>query len=338
MSIGGYPFKLETDAANLLQEYITSLEKHYMPLEGGAEIMEGIEERIAELLLDRHAQVITLADVQRVIDVIGRPEKIEADDPGSGEEPKAAPRRKLFRDMEDKRLGGVCSGLAAFLNMDVALMRLIWVLLTVFTFFGFITESAFSLTVPFIYCLLWIAMPAAKTAQDRWAMKGENVTLDEISRNVSNGIKEMGEAAKEVGKSDAVKGLGKVISMIMGFALLMIGVAGLASALFFGFKGDELLGMHIQRDWYDLQQSLPWLFNLCQETWFVLLMTAAVLIPFIGMLYGGCQLIFNFKEPSWKPGLWIFVIWLMILVALAAVIFITGLSAEGANFHELIDL
>ena len=83
-SIGGYAFTLEKDASAALQEYIAALEKHYLSQDGGKEIMEGIEERVAELLLEKcgHGGVVSLEHVQAVIRVIGRPERIEADDPG----------------------------------------------------------------------------------------------------------------------------------------------------------------------------------------------------------------------------------------------------------------
>ena len=87
LSIGGYAFVLEVDAAEELRRYMDAMEKHYLPQEGGKEIMEGIEERIAELLLDKHASVVNSLHVQEVINVIGRPESIDAEEPAAAEEP-----------------------------------------------------------------------------------------------------------------------------------------------------------------------------------------------------------------------------------------------------------
>ena len=183
-SVGGYAFTLEKDASAALQEYIATLEKHYLPQEGGKEIMEGIEERAAELLLDQCGRtgVVTLPHVQHVIHVIGRPERIEADDPGSQEAQPGENPRHLYRDLENKRLGGVCAGLAAYLQVDVVIFRLAFVVLSVLGLTIPSARGAFVITFPFIYCILWVCMPAARTAQERWSMRGTSVTADEISR------------------------------------------------------------------------------------------------------------------------------------------------------------
>ena len=85
VSIGGYAFTLEKDASAEVEQYLKNLEAHYLGQPGGKEIMEGIEERMAELLLDRCGQngVASMADIQSVIGILGRPELIESDDPGS---------------------------------------------------------------------------------------------------------------------------------------------------------------------------------------------------------------------------------------------------------------
>ncbi|MBO4340183.1 MAG: PspC domain-containing protein [Bacteroidales bacterium] len=328
VSIGGYAFKLENDAAEAMRSYLGTLESHYMPREGGAEIMEGIEERIAELLLDRKNRVITIADIQNVTDIIGKPETIEADDPSDSPETAAPVKKRLFRDLENKRVGGVCSGLAAYFNFDVAIIRAIFVLLTALSLFGIATESGWSLTVPFLYCILWIAMPAARTAQDRWAMKGESGTLDEIRRNVSGGIREMGDAAREVGSSGAVQTIGRIIVVIIGLGLLLVGAAGLASVGVMGLKGAELFGEPLRELWSEFSQDYPSVIGLAATPWVVVLAAVAVTLPFIAMLYGGCQLVFGFKEPSWRPGLWIFVLWLLVLVVLLVVALAGFLSTE----------
>ena len=83
VSIGGYAFTLEKAAAEEVGQYLKNLEAHYLGKPGGKEIMEGIEERMAELLLERcgGGRVATMADIQSLIGILGRPERIEADDP-----------------------------------------------------------------------------------------------------------------------------------------------------------------------------------------------------------------------------------------------------------------
>ena len=127
VSIGGYAFTLEKDASMEVEHYLKGLEAHYLSQPGGKEIMEGIEERMAELLLERCGQhgVASVQDIRGIIDILGRPERIEADDP-EPERPQEAPQRKLYRDLENKRIGGVCAGLANYFHFDVVAMRIIF--------------------------------------------------------------------------------------------------------------------------------------------------------------------------------------------------------------------
>jgi phage shock protein PspC (stress-responsive transcriptional regulator) len=329
-SVGGYAFTLEKDASAALQEYIGALEKHYLSQDGGKEIMEGIEERVAELLLDQCGRtgVVTLGHVQSVISVIGRPEKIEADDPGTKEEQPGNNPRRLFRDLENKRLGGVCAGLAAYLQIDVTFIRLIFAVLAVVGLVASSAQGVFVVTVPFIYALLWVCMPAARTAQDRWSMHGTSVTADEISRNIQAGIEEIGSAAREVGNSDFFRKFGRFIMLAVGIGLLIIGTSGLASVSVISLNGVRNIGLTWQMMADEMVEELPMLNDYLNQPWVIALIGAAVLLPFVGILYGGIQLIFDFKSPSWKPGLVIFVLWLMVLVALGVTFFTGIISSE----------
>ena len=335
LSIGGYAFVLEADAAEELRRYMDAMENHYLTQEGGKEILEGIEERIAELLLDKHAQVITIFHVQEVINVIGRPEKIDEEDAdapaGNGQ---ASPKR-LYRDLAGKQIAGVCAGLAAYLGMDVALMRMIWAIAAIVLFFSGAKDGIWSMTVPAIYFVFWAAMPPARTAQDRWAMKGDSGTINDIRRNVKTGIKEMGETARNVAtearSSEAVRGAGRIIALVVGLVILIIGVSGLASASVVALKGDALFGAQIAEWMADITEEYPGIFTLTAEPWTMILVTLAVLLPFVWLLYGGIQLIFGFESPSWHPGLCIFVVWLIILV----VVLVLGFAGVLSFFNPV---
>ena len=327
-SIGGYAFTLEKDAAEALGRYIRELENHYLPQEGGREIMDGIEERIAELLGERcRGRVVAAADIQGVIEIIGRPERIEAEDPqADSEAPKG--KKKLFRDLDNKRLGGVCSGLASFFGIDVTWLRLGFAALTLITFFGGAQHGAWSLSIPVLYCLLWVAMPAARTAQDRWAMKGDSGTADEIKRNVQAGIHEMGDAAREVARSDFFKQFGRIFLVAVGIILLIGGTSGLASMALLTFHGPQLFHIPWNELLQEISEEAPFVTDLLSQTWGVVLVALAVILPFVGLLYGGIQLIFGFKSPSWKPGLVIFVLWLIDLVVLAVLLAAGAISTD----------
>lgn len=329
VGIGGYAFILEKDASESMRQYINQLEAHYLNQEGGKEIMEGIEERAAELLLEKaRGGVVTLDHVQAVIDVIGRPERIEADDPNPSASAYEKKQKKLFRDMENKRLGGVCSGLATYFNIEVQWLRLGFLVLALVCFFGGFRSGAWSLTVPAIYCALWLAMPAARTAQDRWAMSGEGSTADDIRRNVQAGIHEMGDAAREVTRSDFFQKFGRFFIVAIGIIFLITGTSGLASISVLSLKGTQLFGVPYAQFMDELSENAPVFMDMLDTTWIVVLLALATILPFVGILYGGIQMIFGFKSPSWKPGLVIFVLWLIILVVLGVLGFSGVISTQ----------
>ena len=330
LSIGGYAFTLEKDAADALSAYLTTLETHYLRQEGGKEIMEGIEERAAELLQENTPKdtVVALSGIHRVIDIIGRPETIEASDPDPSSAETEKPRKRLFRDLSDKRLGGVCSGLANYFGIETALLRTVFAIVATVIFFSGARHGVWSLSVPFVYCLLWIAMPAARTAQERWAMKGDSGTADDVRRNVQSGIHEMGDAAREVVHSDFFQRFGKWILVCIGIVLLIMGTSGLASVSVLSLKGTQLFGVPFAHWMDEISQQDPILMDLLSEPWVLVLAALAIILPFVGLLYGGIQLIFGFKSPSWKPGLVVFVLWLIIVIVLLVLALVAVTAAE----------
>ena len=336
VSIGGYAFTLEKDASAEVAAYLKNLEAHYLGQPGGKEIMEGIEERMAELLLERCGQtgVGTMADIQGIIGILGRPERIEADDPEPGQ-PQEAPRKKLYRDLENKKIAGVCAGLGRYLNFDVVALRIIFCVITLALFFGGARDGAWSLLGFVAYGVLWLAMPAARTAQERWAMKGDGGTLDDIQRNVRSGIEEMGEAARkgvhEVG--DAVRSpkgheFGRILLLAIGIALLISGVSGLASVSILGLKAPIIFSAPLDRYLDDLAREMPYFYEMINTPWALVLLILAVVLPLIWLIYLGVRFIFGIKAPSWKPGLVIFVLWLVVVVVLAVLCIFGFVSTE----------
>lgn len=332
LSLGGYAFIFEKDAADALEGYLKTLETHYLKQEGGKEIMEGIEERMAELLQEKtdRGTVVTLSGVQAVIDILGKPERIEADDPEPEVGEKSA--KRLYRDMSDKRLGGVCSGLAQYFGIETAWLRIGFVVTAAVTFFSGAHHGMWSLIVPFVYCILWIAMPAARTAQERWAMKGDPATADDIRRNVQSGIQEMGNTAREAVHTDFFQRFGKWILVLVGIVLLIMGTSGLASVSVLSLKGEDLFGVQINQWLDELAAEAPVLYDLLSTPWVVALAALAVILPFVAILYGGIMLIFGFKSPSWRPGLVLFVLWLIDIIVLLVLVIAGAASADMLNF------
>ena len=358
VSLGGYAFTLESDAARLAEDYLGELEKYYDGRAGGGEILDGIEERMAELLMEKAGRdgVVSRPMIEEAIGILGRPEDIEAAEEEAGAEGNspAGPandgkgtsnderrQRKLYRDLENKMAAGVCSGLAAYFKQDVALFRILFVLFTVVFTFGFWHHGVgwrISMGAPTIYVILWICMPAAKTVRQRWEQRGEDGTLNSIQRSVEAGAKEFEEAVKSVGQSSAWSEFANIFGKLIGVVLLIVGFAGLFTGSLWGFgsgwlgnrHGDGFLGLGRLYDQglTELHMYAPQAAHALAQPGVNILVALVCFLPFLGILYGALQLLFGFKPPKWHPGLVIFILWLLSVVALGILVATGFISTE----------
>ncbi len=358
VSLGGYAFTLESDAARLAEDYLGELEKYYDGRAGGGEILDGIEERMAELLMEKAGRdgVVSRPMIEEAIGILGRPEDIEAAEEEAGAEGNspAGPandgkgtsnderrQRKLYRDLENKMVAGVCSGLAAYFKQDVALFRILFVLFTVVFTFGFWHHGVgwrISMGAPTIYVILWICMPAAKTVRQRWEQRGEDGTLNSIQRSVEAGAKEFEEAVKSVGQSSAWSEFANIFGKLIGVVLLIVGFAGLFTGSLWGFgsgwlgnrHGDGFLGLGRLYDQglTELHMYAPQAAHALAQPGVNILVALVCFLPFLGILYGALQLLFGFKPPKWHPGLVIFILWLLSVVALGILVATGFISTE----------
>ncbi|HJV20829.1 MAG TPA: PspC domain-containing protein [Sediminibacterium sp.] len=165
----GRVIPIEEAAYDVLKQYVESLRKFFANEEGRDEIINDIEGRIAELFgerLKKGSTCITGEDVNGIIDSMGRPEDFEEEEnnvksqPGVGKssqegtrsnyEYQSAPNKgRLYRDDNEKILGGVCSGLAAYFRIDPTIIRLIFVLFIFSGGAGFL-----------LYILMWAILPS----------------------------------------------------------------------------------------------------------------------------------------------------------------------------------
>ncbi len=339
VSIGGYAFCMDAAAAQSAKDYLDELAVHYAG--ESEEVLEGIEERMAELLGERacgNAGVISCADVEAVIAVLGRPESIDNDSPEPPPAAAAAQQKKkrLYRDLENRKILGVCSGIARYLDIQIPFVRLFFLLL----FVPFYIIGAGShhdalgmptiLTVPALYLILALCTPAARTVRQKWESKGEDGSLEGIRRSVSQAADGLGKRAGRIARSESWNGVTRVLQVVVGIILFTIGFAGLFAGGLFVF-GHQIFG-------YDSIFSLiveqicaqPRFAVIVEYTWIKILATAVYSLPFIGMLYAGIMLTFDLKSPKWHPGLIIFVLWLLCVTA-----FVILLAVAGASWYQM---
>ena len=152
---------IELAAYDMLKIYTTSLQVHFKDEEGKDEIINDIESRISELFqeqLSKGSTCITENDVNAIIKSMGKPEELETEtvinnnqSENSKQQDFSSTHKRLYRDENNKLLGGVCAGLANYLNIDIVVVRIIFIIL-----FG----------VGLIpYLILWIAVPSSATKE-----------------------------------------------------------------------------------------------------------------------------------------------------------------------------
>ena len=115
--------------------------------------------------------------------------------------------------------------------------------------------------------------------------------------------------------------------LLVGVVLLVMGASALTSISIISLNHLPVFGLSWQ-GWMDqISSYFPWMAQWLVQPWVTPLLALAVLLPLIGILYGGIMLVFGFKSPSWRPGLVIFVLWLIVLVVLGTTLFTGALSA-----------
>ena len=190
INLGGFPFAMDENAYQKMDRYFDAIERHFRNSEGFEEITTDIEYRIAEILNERlgKRQIVTLTDVEEVIAVMGTPEDFGAESMGEPEEKRSSGStytyvktgKRIFRDPDNKVLGGVCSGLSAYFGVHEPLWFRIGFLVL---FFAGVT--------PILYPFLWIVIPMAKTSSDKLAMRGEPINVSNIARTVEEELHEL---------------------------------------------------------------------------------------------------------------------------------------------------
>ena len=188
----GQVVPIETSAFDMLKSYTDSLNRFFAQEEGKEEIINDIETRIAELFQERlkkGATCITDDDVQAIINSMGRPEDFETEEPTNTQEQSKASHaatepitsegpKRLYRNENDKILGGVCSGLANYFGIDPVIVRVLFAVITI----------AFGAGV-LAYIILWIAVPSTAQTQIGGAQKKLfRDPDDKIIAGVSSGL------------------------------------------------------------------------------------------------------------------------------------------------------
>ena len=238
INLGGIVFHIDEDAYELLDKYLSNLRIHFSKEEGAEEIVHDMELRISELFSERlndKNQVITLADVEEIIAQMGKPEEFADDTTQDSNQynPKEDKGiKRLFRDPDNKVLGGVCSGIAAYFGWDVTIIRILLIILSLPIISGgtFIVKGFF-----LFYIIAWIIIPEAKTATEKLSMKGIKANVENIGKTVTDGFEKVNDHLQSAKTKSFLQNLGEGVVSVFGFlikAALVIAAVCLTPALF----------------------------------------------------------------------------------------------------------
>lgn len=344
VNIGGVVFQIDDTAYRTLDQYLESIRKKYANTAEGEEIIRDIENRIAELFLEKVGErgAITMQYVEEVIALMGAPEDFESasseqSSNGQQQQYRQGPSTtRFFRDKEHNVLGGVCSGLAAKFDIDALWLRL-----------AFLIAFFFAGTGLLLYIILWIIIPEAKTTAEKLEMRGEKIDIDNIERTVRDGAKQFsqrmnafGEEVKSTFSSEnmektrrntgdfiektvnTIAPVGKTIARIVAFGImlvcmLLIVVVSIELISNWGrhFMDVNFLGSHIMEG-----SNQAWLMVTCA--------LALFFIPLLGIIVSMVKYLLGIKQRTRFISITLGVLW---SIALFGAIYIA--ITIGRNFQ-----
>jgi len=366
INLGGFFFHIDESAYHKLNRYLEAISRSLSDdPQGKNEIISDIEARISELLSERITdarQVVNESDIDEIINIMGQPEDyVEAEEAYAEQnysyQRKSTKGKKLFRDGDDKFLGGVASGIAHYLEVDPIWIRLAMVAL----FFG----AGFGII---IYIILWVLLPEAKTTAEKLQMEGEAVNIDNIEKkireeftNVSENIRSTANKASEKikdgahefsekvnnafqkkskknnGFEDFLNALGnifvavfKVIGKFIGVILILASSVALIGLIIGVFSFGSLEVLNINGEFFN--EFPVYYFDATIPSWLLAVFTFILAgVPVLLLLILGLRILSsNVKQFGKTTSLTLFGIW---LIALFGMIF-TGIELASTKAYS----
>ncbi|MBK7128401.1 MAG: PspC domain-containing protein [Crocinitomicaceae bacterium] len=309
VNIGGFVFNIEEEAYQQLYQYLNRIKQNFASEDEREEIMQDIESRIAELFqsyLINGRQVVTQKDVDMMIGIMGSPEDYGGsaettentnDKSGSDSSTRSNNEKRLYRDTENATLGGVCAGLSHYFNLDVSIVRLIFVFLTIIGGSGLL-----------IYLVLLIVIPEAKSTSDKLQMRGQTINIETIKGQFQKLKQDITDKAKS-GKlkrqfndtfDKGVKAgstVVKAFSKLIGFCFIVGGAFALIVLFVVLFGDTGLLPLAGVEHTESLSTLLSILYpGSIQSSLVFISVLIVTLIPILSIMMTGAKVLFNIKR------------------------------------------
>jgi phage shock protein PspC (stress-responsive transcriptional regulator) len=339
INLGGSLFQIDEEAYKILRRYLQDIDDRLKNTPGGAEIIEDIESRIAEIFQSQggSAAVITRDNVEAMITIIGKPEDFDT----GGETTRtretysrSASRKKLYRNPDDKIVSGVCGGLGSFMNIEAVWVRLLFIIFSCFFLIGL-----------FVYVALWIALPSADSDARKREMYGSDDYLTASQKRNSGYALASGTqsrtatrpAVSGVGNAfnEVFRAIGKVLYIILRIFLIIIGISFVVGGfvtlvsfvMIFFFKYPGYFSTHsFGVNLFYLPDFLNYVVNPAIAPWILILSFIVILMPLLALIYWGVKMIFWFKSRDGIVSLMALIIWVSSVAALSLLLFNEGIS------------
>jgi phage shock protein PspC (stress-responsive transcriptional regulator)/nitrate reductase NapAB chaperone NapD len=344
INVSSIIFQVDDDAFEILQQYLSLINNRYAGSSEGKEIIADIEARIAELFNEKISdskQVINIGDVNCVIDILGEPDEFEDDDTESQDSKKTKQRvitsgKRLFRDPDNRVIGGVCGGLGAYFSIDPVIFRIIFIFATLVYGSG-----------PLIYLILWIAAPVAKSTAEKLQMRGENVTVSNIEKSISEEFTEVRNKfknfkhTKQYSQSknffnQLLSITGNFLNIILKIVIITIGISFIVSGtiILFALVGGTVFdnSFFFPPAWGNFDYPPYEMFYVLADPTVVNLLFLGIIliiaIPVLAILYAGVKMIFKFKSNNKLIGLTALSLWLLGIIL---TIIVSVMAGKGFN-------
>ncbi|MEQ8583646.1 MAG: PspC domain-containing protein [Marinoscillum sp.] len=234
--------------------------------------------------------------------------------------------KKLFRNSDERVLGGVASGIASYFGTDTTVIRLLFVLSIFLGGAGIVA-----------YIILWIISPEAKTITEKMQMQGEPVTLSNIEENVKKGLN-----VKEGEENALVKillfpfrlialiitGIGRVLGPVLRFLAELIRIAfgvllliiGVSTMIGFIVAIFGILGIGGWENYVHLSDFPIELIQRSLDGWSIASVFIVMFIPALAVSLLGLVIILKRRVANAYVGWSLFTLWIVALIFAAVTV------------------
>ncbi len=332
VNVAGMLFNIDEDAYEQLENYLNRLERHFSRTNGSKEIIEDIERGIADMMSNRvnaTKTTINLDDIQEIIKAMGEPGEIDDEEETTYTHSSAgrtSAARRLYRDSDMKVIAGVCSGISKYLNVDVAWIRILFVVLLFISGTGLL-----------IYLVLWIAVPEAITTAQKLEMQGEPINIDNIERKIKEEVNNLGDQINKIKKEHFTKKksethaprnnqpsvLVSMISALVKVILVFFGLFfGILALIIIGFTipafvtaGGSLFFILGDLVYFSIPEILRSITVNNSEYHLVFLpLIAIIFIPLISLILGSLGYLFGFRTEAKGINKALGILWLVAVI------------------------